>query len=82
MTPVGLARANQLQARRPVSVPTLKRMVSFFARHEVDKDAKSWSDGHSDGGPSNGKIAWYGWGGDAGRAWAKRMLRFLGEAAA
>ena len=75
MTAVGLARARQLSNRSPVSLSTLRRMASFFARHEVDKSAASWTEGHSDGGPSNGKIAWYGWGGDSGRLWALKMLR-------
>ncbi len=37
MTPIGLARANQLASGRPVSVETLRRMVSYFDRHEVFK---------------------------------------------
>ena len=73
MTPVGIARARQLKNRQRLSLNTIKRMVSYFARHEVDKQAKSWVEGHRDGGPSNGKIAWYGWGGDAGRAWALKI---------
>ena len=45
------------------------RMRSFFARHEVDKKAEGFSPGEK-GYPSNGRIAWALWGGDAGKAWA------------
>lgn len=75
MTAVGLARARQLKNRQKLSLNTIRRMVSYFARHEVDKQAKVWIEGHRDGGPSNGKIAWYGWGGDAGRTWAIKLAK-------
>ena len=68
-TPVGLARAAQLAGRRPVSIDTIKRMVSYFARHEVDKQGEGW------GVDSKGYQAWLMWGGDPGRAWALRILR-------
>lgn len=67
-TPVGLRRAVQLANRQPVSLSTLQRMVSYFARHEVDKQGEGW------GVDSKGYQAWLLWGGDAGRAWAKRMI--------
>jgi hypothetical protein len=70
-TAVGLARANQLAARENLSPETVARMVSFFARHEVDKQAEGFSDGE-DGYPSPGRVAWDLWGGDPGRAWAER----------
>lgn len=35
-TEVGVARARELFARTALSPHTIKRMVSFFARHEVD----------------------------------------------
>lgn len=68
-TAVGLARARDLANGRPVSERTLRRMVSFFARHEVDKQGAGW------GVDSKGYQAWLLWGGDAGRAWATRELR-------
>jgi hypothetical protein len=48
--------------------------VSYFARHEVDKQGEGWSQGE-DGYPSNGRIAWALWGGDPGRAWAGKVSR-------
>lgn len=68
-TPVGLRRAGQLAARQPVSEDTLRRMVSYFRRHEVDKQGKDWNKG-----TSKGLQAWLCWGGDEGYAWARRVL--------
>ena len=68
-TPVGLARARQLANRQPVSLDTIGRMVSYFARHAVDKQGAGW------GKDSKGYQAWLMWGGDAGRAWAGRIWR-------
>jgi HK97 family phage prohead protease len=46
-------------------------MVSYFARHEVDKQAEGFRQGE-EGYPSNGRIAWALWGGDSGKTWADR----------
>lgn len=70
-TAVGIARARDLSNGTAVSLSTIKRMNSFFARHEVDKKGKDWDNAER---PSNGKIAWLLWGGDAGWAWAKRII--------
>jgi phage-related protein (TIGR01555 family) len=68
MTAVGLARARDLANGRAVSLDTIERMVSYFARHEVDKQGSTW------GEQGKGWQAWQGWGGDEGRAWATRIL--------
>jgi hypothetical protein len=68
MTLVGLARANQLANREPVSFETVRRMVAYFDRHEIDKEGATWSE------QGKGWQAWYGWGGDEGRAWARRIV--------
>ena len=68
MTLVGLARANQLAQRRPVSVATLRRMLSYFERHEVDKQGATWDE------KGKGWQAWMGWGGDEGWAWARQII--------
>ena len=72
-TIVGVTRANQLKNRENLSVDTVKRMFSFFARHEVDKEADGFRRGE-DGYPSAGRIAWGLWGGDAGFTWAKTKV--------
>jgi HK97 family phage portal protein len=76
MTSVGVARANQLIARERLSPRTVRRMKSFFARHEVDKQAQGFRRGE-DGYPSAGLIAWLGWGGDEGQSWANRKVTQL-----
>lgn len=72
-TAVGLARARDLANGRPVSVATLKRMVSYFARHRVDIGRPGWHD-DDPRWPSKGLQAWCLWGGDAGLAWARACL--------
>lgn len=72
MTSVGLARANQLIKRENLSLNTVKRMYSFFSRHEVDKQSDSWKKGNS-----KAEQAWLGWGGDSGYAWSKRIVESL-----
>lgn len=73
-TGIGIARARDLSGGKSISPDTARRMVSFFARHEVDKRASGFSAGE-DGYPSNGRIAWELWGGDAGQAWANKLVR-------
>jgi len=71
-TEVGVARARDITNRRSLSIDTVKRMASYFARHEVDKQGEGFSQGE-DGYPSAGRIAWALWGGDAGQSWANRI---------
>lgn len=75
-TAVGVARARQIVNRQELSPRTVRRMVSFFARHEVDKEAEGFSPGE-DGYPSAGRIAWALWAGDAGKAWAEEKDRVM-----
>ena len=72
-TEVGVARARDIVNNRNLSIETVQRMASYFARHEVDKEAEGFSPGE-DGYPSAGRIAWALWGGDPGQAWARRIL--------
>jgi len=68
-TEVGVARARDLKNRANLSVSTVRRMHSYFSRHEVDKQGQGFKPGE-DGYPSAGRIAWALWGGDAGQSWA------------
>jgi HK97 family phage major capsid protein/HK97 family phage prohead protease len=77
-TEVGIARARDIVNGRDLSDDTIGRMVSFFARHEVDKEAEGFRPGE-DGYPSNGRIAWALWGGDPGKAWADREYAKIQE---
>jgi HK97 family phage prohead protease len=73
-TAVGVARARDLSNGTNISPDTAKRMSSYFARHEVDKQGEGWSPGQ-DGFPSAGRIAWALWGGDPGQAWASKLTK-------
>lgn len=69
MTSVGIARARDLIAGKKLSPDTIRRMHSFFSRHEVDKKGAGWDD------QGKGWQAWNGWGGDAGFSWVKKLVK-------
>jgi len=70
-TPVGWGRATDIVAGRAMSLSTVKRMFSFFSRHEVDKQGKDF---YNSSDPSNGRIMWDAWGGDAGFSWSRKIV--------
>ena len=70
-TAVGWTRAGQLARGETLSLSTVKRMYSFFSRHEVDKKGKDFNNSEN---PSNGKIMWLAWGGDAGFSWSRKIV--------
>jgi len=72
-TAVGIARARDIVNGKNLSESTVKRMYSFFSRHEVDKQGEGFTP-DEDGFPSNGRIAWALWGGDAGFTWSKAIV--------
>lgn len=74
-TAVGIARARDIANGRSLSLDTIGRMVSFFARHAA------YRENHDENPPSNSLISWLLWGGDAGRAWANRVWEREQEAA-
>jgi hypothetical protein len=75
-TEVGVARARDISNRKDLSPSTVKRMKSFFARHEVDLDAPAAKEGN-EGYPSAGLIAWLLWGGDPGKTWAESKVEAI-----
>jgi lambda family phage portal protein len=68
MTPVGIARARDLQNGVKLSPDTVRRMLNFLTRHEVDKKGATWDE------QGKGWQAWHGWGGDAGFSWARKVV--------
>jgi phage I-like protein len=74
MTPVGIARARDLSAGKQLSPETVKRMLAYFFRHEVDKQGSTWDQ------QGKGWQAWQGWGGDAGYAWARKVVKQMDSA--
>lgn len=71
----GVQRAVNLKNGNKVSPQTIRRMKSFFARHEKNKSSRK-----PDGTPGAGKIAWSLWGGDAGKRWAESVDRKMKKA--
>jgi len=71
-TPVGWGRARDIVAGRSMSLSVVKRMYSFFSRHEVDKKGKDFNNTSN---PSNGRIMWDAWGGDAGFSWSRAIAQ-------
>ena len=69
-TSVGLSRANQFARRESMSIETIRRINSFFARHGESPGSKEARKDST----SKAAQAWGLWGGNAGRAWAKREL--------
>jgi len=74
MTAVGLARARDLSNGKTISPETARRMLAYFTRHEVDKEGSSWPE------QGAGWQAWQGWGGDAGFAWARKLVKQMDAA--
>ena len=75
-TRIGATRASQIIAKEKLSPSTVRRMFSFFSRHESDKSAQGFRVGEK-GYPSNGRIAWALWGGDAGFGWSTKVRNQL-----
>jgi hypothetical protein len=71
-TAVGWTRARQLANGETLSLSTVKRMYSYFSRHEVDKKGKDWG---NQANPSKGYVMWLAWGGDAGYSWSRKITQ-------
>ena len=74
MTSVGIARARDLINGVRLSPETVRRMLAYFTRHEVDKQGSTWDE------YGKGRQAWDGWGGDAGFAWARKVVKQMNSA--
>jgi hypothetical protein len=72
-TPVGLNTARTLAKGGQVGIRKIRHIAKYFPRHEVDKKGTGYSPGEKTY-PSNGRIAWALWGGDAARSWASAIV--------
>lgn len=72
-TDVGMNTARRLAKGGQIGIEKVRHIAKYFPRHEVDKKAKGYRPGE-DGFPSNGRIAWALWGGDAGKRWASAIV--------
>lgn len=73
-TEVGVARARDISNKVDLSMDTVRRMRSYFARHGANYD-KDYGGKEADGGPNAFTIAWKLWGGNAGRDWAESIVK-------
>jgi hypothetical protein len=72
-TPVGLNSARTLAKGGQIGIEKIRHIAKYFPRHEVDKKGKGWKPSQENY-PSNGRIAWSLWGGDAGQRWASAIV--------
>jgi len=72
-TPVGLNTARTLARGGQIGIRKIRHIAKYFPRHEVDKKGKGYEPSEP-GYPSNGRIAWALWGGDAGERWASAIV--------
>ena len=78
-TDVARTRATQILSGNELSPDTVITMSAWFARHLVDKQGKGFSPGE-EGYPSNGRVAWAAWGGDAGKSWSDARSKRIKKA--
>lgn len=72
-TQVGVNSARTIAKGGQIGIEKVRHIAKYFPRHEVDKRAKGYKPGE-DGYPSNGRIAWALWGGDAAQRWASAIV--------
>jgi hypothetical protein len=72
-TPVGLGTARRLAEGGQIGIEKIRHIAKYFPRHEVDKKGKGWKPGQENF-PSNGRIAWALWGGEAAKRWASVIV--------
>jgi hypothetical protein len=74
----GVQRAVNLKNRDVISPEVIKKMTSFFSRHEKNKGVapehrnEPWND--------KGHVSWLLWGGDPGKTWANKVRTQMEEA--
>ena len=74
MTATGIARARDLSNGIQLSPETVRRMLNYFTRHEVDKQGSTWDE------KGKGWQAWNGWGGDPGFTWSRKTVKQMNAA--
>ena len=72
----GVQRAVNLKNRDTMSPGTVKRMKSFFDRHQKNKEIGKGKKPYED----RGYVAWLLWGGDPGYSWARKIVRQMDAA--
>jgi len=71
-TAVGISRGRDLARGANISMSSIRRMISFFARHDTPAERKNRKEKIS-----RASISWDLWGGNPGRRWAESIIRRL-----
>ena len=74
-TAVGISRGRDLARGVNISISSIRRMVSFFARHDTPAERRNRKEKIS-----RASISWDLWGGNPGRRWAESIVRRLKNA--
>lgn len=75
-TIVGWTRAGQLARNENLTLSTVKRMYSFFSRHEGNfRKAQNKEEYKSKPWTIPVVVAWMIWGGDAGYSWSAKIAQ-------
>ena len=77
-TSVGRNSARYILNNTTAGPEKTRHIAKYFPRHEVDKRAEGWRVGEK-GYPSNGRIAWALWGGEAGKTWSQKLVRAMNK---
>ena len=77
-TDVGRNSARYILNNTEAGSEKVRHIAKYFPRHEVDKRAEGWRQGE-EGYPSNGRIAWALWGGEAGKTWSQKLVRAMNK---
>ena len=77
-TSVGINSARYILNNTTAGAEKVRHIAKYFPRHEVDKRAEGWRPGEK-GYPSNGRIAWALWGGEAGKSWSQKLVRAMNK---
>src|SRR6056300_1171204 len=75
---VGLNSARYILNNTKAGAEKVRHIAKYFPRHESDKRSEGYRPGEK-GYPSNGRIAWALWGGNAGRDWSNKLVRAMNK---
>jgi len=75
-TSVGRNSARYILNNTKAGPAKVRHIAKYFPRHESDKTGQGWSPGE-DNYPSNGRIAWALWGGEAGKRWSTKLVNAM-----
>lgn len=79
LVPESIRWARRLARGEDITPAKARKMRTWLARHEVDKEGEGFNPGE-DGYPSPGRVAWALWGGDLAKPWSEKLVRQMDAA--